>query len=237
MEKKLKYQLVANELKAKIQQEGYKVGDLLPSENNLCDSYQITRTTARKALDELMKEGYIIRQHGKGSVVIERRKTLGLLTLKGFSDATEEKVNTVYIQTPFITDWPLHHPFIESDEIVNLPCMSFERIRYVNDNPVMMEKNWFSAKPLKDIGNLDFTDGSFFKTLTQRYGIEIIGSQQEIKACMANDEVAKALEVAVGLPLVQVNVCFITSKPEFTIYAKLICNTEKYPIGNKFFKS
>ena len=72
----LKYQKIYSELKIQIQQGLYKSGDLLPSENELCSKYSITRTTSRKALDELFKEGFIEKKQGLGSVVIERRKSL-----------------------------------------------------------------------------------------------------------------------------------------------------------------
>ena len=72
-----KYKLIRDSLKKQIQLGEFKKGDFLPSENDLCQTFTITRTTARKALDELVKEGFIERQHGKGSRVIERRKTLG----------------------------------------------------------------------------------------------------------------------------------------------------------------
>src|SRR5665811_2262983 len=53
-----------------------------------------TRTTVRKALDELLKEGFIEKEHGKGSRVLERGKSLGLMSIKGFSGSTDYHVKT-----------------------------------------------------------------------------------------------------------------------------------------------
>lgn len=47
----LKYISVQNFLKEQIQQGIFRVGDFLPSENELCKRFSITRTTARKAFD------------------------------------------------------------------------------------------------------------------------------------------------------------------------------------------
>ena len=58
----------------------------MPSENDLSHQFKITRATVRQALEELVKEGYIEKRQGKGSVVISDRKTLGLLSFKGFSE-------------------------------------------------------------------------------------------------------------------------------------------------------
>ena len=67
--KTTRYRQVQEALKMQIQHGIYSVGSYLPSENELCVTYNITRTIARKALEELQKEGFIIRQHGKGSQV------------------------------------------------------------------------------------------------------------------------------------------------------------------------
>ncbi len=61
-----RYQEIQFMLKEKIQQGVYDIGDYLPSENELCNTYGITRTTVRKALDELLKEGFIEKKRGKG---------------------------------------------------------------------------------------------------------------------------------------------------------------------------
>ena len=47
----------------------YKEGDLLPSENELCVTHNLTRPTIRQALQELVNDGYIKKQQGRGSVV------------------------------------------------------------------------------------------------------------------------------------------------------------------------
>lgn len=100
-----RYKQIQEALKKQIQHAEYEVGDYLPSENELCTTYNITRTTARKALEELQKEGYIIRQHGKGSQVRERRESLGLLTVKGFSEAVDQHVKTEFLLSPHIGQW------------------------------------------------------------------------------------------------------------------------------------
>ena len=47
----------------------YKEGDLLPSENELCQLYGMTRPTVRQSLASLANDGYIRKHQGKGSIV------------------------------------------------------------------------------------------------------------------------------------------------------------------------
>jgi GntR family transcriptional regulator len=46
-----------------------KPGDKIPSENYLCDKYQISRTTARQAITELVNNGKVVRTQGRGTFV------------------------------------------------------------------------------------------------------------------------------------------------------------------------
>ena len=227
-----RYRQIYNILKSGIQQGNFAVGGFLPSENELCKTYSITRTTARKALDELLREGFIEKQHGKGSRVKERRKSLGLLTVKGFSEAVGENVKTTYLQRPTKISWPEDLPFPASTGELQHDCLYFERVRGVDDVPVMLESDWFSAKALPGFESCDFVEGSFFKTLSQKYLIEITSSEQELRALFADDKRAELLQIETGAPILRISIKFSTSNPDLNLYSYLFCNTEKYPIGN-----
>jgi len=230
-----RYRQIYSILKSGIQQGSYKIGNFLPSEHELCRTYKITRTTARKALDELLKEGFIEKEHGKGSRVKERRQSLGLLTVKGFSEAVGENVHTTFIQKPSLMSWPSDLPFPASENELDSKCIYFGRLRGVQDTAVMRECNWFSAQGLDGFLEGDFVDGSFFKTLSQKYFIEITGSEQELRALYADEECASLLKVDPQSPILCISIKFTTSNPLLNIYSNLYCNTEKYPIGNRYY--
>ncbi len=232
--KKPRYKEIHDMLKEKIQQGMYDVGDFLPSEHELCDAHSITRTTVRKALDELVNEGYIEKQHGKGSRVCERRQSLGLLNVKGFSEAAGGNVTTIFLQKPDIRKWGNEIVFPVSAKEKQDPCIHFERLRCVSEDPVMLENNWFSVEGLDGFCDTAFVDGSFFKTLSQKYLIEIRGSEQELRAEYANEKTAYLLKIKNHSPLLHISLKFHTSNSNLNIYAELYCNTEKYPIGNSY---
>ncbi len=231
----LKYISVQNFLKEQIQQGIFRVGDFLPSENELCKRFSITRTTARKALDELLKENFIEKQHGKGSRVIERRKSIGLLTVKGFSEVVGKNVKTIFLQKPVQQKCESGIVKLFKDENRTSDCWFFERLRYVGKTPVMIEKNWFSATALPNFADASFIENSFFKTLSHKYFIEIIGSSQEIRAEFANEKVSELLHIETHSPVLHISVQFKTSNENLTIYSELYCNTKEYPIGNSYF--
>ena len=229
-----RYLQIYGTMKERIQQGVYGVGSYLPSENELCNIYGMTRTTIRRALDELQREGFIVREHGRGSRVLERRQALGLLAVKGFSEAVGQDVRTRFLQTPVIGPWPSSLPWMPDEKERGAAAIFFERLRGVGTDPVMLESNWFSSDGLETILNTPFEEDSFFKTLSSRYLIEVTGSEQELRALHAEDKTAGLLKIKPGEPILHISIRFSTSRPRFFIYSILKCNTAKYPIGNVY---
>src|ERR1700712_5402210 len=101
------YKKVIEDLKSLIEKGEYKKGDLLPSENDLCRSYDTTRVTIRQALSALANMGYITRKHGKGSIVSEPKTGLGILSVSGVTAGIgTQKLTTSILQKPVKQDWP-----------------------------------------------------------------------------------------------------------------------------------
>ncbi len=68
------YQMIYTDLKKQIEQGHYEINDLLPTEKELSSLYSVSTITAKKALDLLKEEGYIVRKPRKGSIIISNRK-------------------------------------------------------------------------------------------------------------------------------------------------------------------
>ena len=64
------YQKIYDDLYMKIQSGYYKTGDLLPTEEQICEIYGVSRITATRALNDLKAKGFIERKKKKGSVVL-----------------------------------------------------------------------------------------------------------------------------------------------------------------------
>lgn len=63
---KAKYHDIYRDLKQKIEDEEYAYQDFLPSENSLIQTYHCSRNTIRRAISQLVSDGYVQTMQGKG---------------------------------------------------------------------------------------------------------------------------------------------------------------------------
>jgi DNA-binding GntR family transcriptional regulator len=231
------YRELLNSIKIQIINGFYKEGDLLPSEHELMDTHQVTRSTVRQALSELVNEDYIIKKQGLGSIVTNpRRRTLGLLSVKGFSEAVSDQkkaVKTVMIHKPHLQAWDENFFYPLSEVEKKAGCIYVRRLRCVEEEPVMLESTYIGNLNLPRFCALPFVNGSLFGTLNLRYQVEITHVEQDLRAVSADSELAKYLRVNEGSPLLHVYLKFHTSREHLFIYGSLLCNTLKYSIGNR----
>ena len=230
-----RYFLLQQNLKKQILSGFYKDGDLLPSENELSNYHKITRSTVRQALDNLVKEGYIIKRKGKGSIVRNKKTSLGLLSVKGFSDVVKGKkyeVRSEILEKPSIVPWPENFFYSVSNIEKQSGCIYLKRLRYVQDDPVMLEYTYLPDLNLPDFCQNPMVNSSLFDTLTKRYHVEILDVEQDLRAVLADNETARYLQIKANAPVLHVLLKFITDQPELKIYSQLLCNTEKYSVGN-----
>lgn len=82
----LLYEQIKMDIKQMIESEMIKQDEKLPNEMELCKHYNTSRITIRRAINELVQEGYVEKVHGKGTFVIGYKKPIHILDLKGFSE-------------------------------------------------------------------------------------------------------------------------------------------------------
>ena len=229
------YRQIQASLKEKITSGIYEEGGLLPSENDLCVEFNATRMTVRQALNELVREGYITRQHGKGSTISASRKSLGLLSLKGWTEvvvASDRHGKTLVLEGPVLkkledaafkplTDDEKHEEFI-----------FFKRLRLVEESPVMFEQTYIPNENLSNFIKEPLLEGSLFRTLLIRYQIDVQSMTQEVRAIAADKETASLLKIRTKSPVLHLLRKYKTSIDGFFLYSSIYCNTEKFAISS-----
>lgn len=213
----------------------YEEGSLLPSENELCAVHDLTRPTVRHALEALVRDGFIVKKQGKGSIVRKPPQDIGILSIAATSSAIgKQYLHTQILQKPQIKPWPSPFHFELSETEENFGCIYMERLRFVNEQPVFYDINHIPNINLPRFTSRTFENKSLFGILRTSYQIEIKGGEQKLKAIKANEKIGKLLRVKKGDPVLYVERKLSTNREGFHIYSTIYFNSEKHAIFGSF---
>ncbi|MGF1586237.1 MAG: GntR family transcriptional regulator [Bacteroidales bacterium] len=213
----------------------YNEGDLLPSENDLCSVYHLTRPTVRQALSALVQDGYIEKQQGKGSIVRKMPQGIGILSVSGTTTALKNKnLKTEIIDRPKIISWPEKFFFGLSELEIESGCIYMTRLRLLDDNPIFYDISYIPAINLPRFTSRNFTNRSLFDIMRESFQVEIKGGEQRIKAIEADLQKGDFLNVTPGHPILHMERKMTTNRQELNIYSSIYCNTTEHSIYGTF---
>ena len=81
-----RYYQLTEIIRERVRSGEWPPGTPIPSERELCEQYGISRMTARQSLTELVTEGLLYREQGKGTYVGRPKIAQQLLRLTGFTE-------------------------------------------------------------------------------------------------------------------------------------------------------
>ncbi len=196
------YEQLKQRLRAEIARGAYRPGDRLPAEPELVHMYGVSRITVRQALSDLEAEGLIVRRHGKGTFVAERRIAQELVRLTDFVEDMEQaglapSSRVLAILRDAATP--------EVALALGLPAQAevtrVDRLRLADDRPIAYDTTWL---PLRFGALLDANDlisETIYHILETRYQIPIVSGVFTIGAAAATDEQARFLDEKSAAPL------------------------------------
>jgi DNA-binding GntR family transcriptional regulator len=213
----------------------YKEGDLLPSENELCQLYGMTRPTVRQSLSTLAHDGYIRKYQGKGSIVNYLPREIGILSVSGTTSAVGDRnLKTKIIVKPVLMSWPDEFMFPLSELEKESGCIYMERIRLLANVPIFYDISYIANINLPRITSRQFENKSLFRILREQYNIEIKGGDQRIKAIPASAKISRFLNLKKDQPVLHLERKMETNNSGLFLYSSIFCNTEKYSIFGRF---
>jgi GntR family transcriptional regulator/GntR family frlABCD operon transcriptional regulator len=210
-------------------------GELLPSENTLCELFSVTRPTIRQALNLLENEGWIEKHQGKGSQVRKNAAGIGILSITGTTSALgRSNLKTHILVRPHSEEWPSPFMFTLSDWERSSGCISMERVRLVNERPIFYDHNFLPAMALPHFTARNMENRSLFEVLRKSYQIEIRGGEQRLRAIPAPENIRLALNIPEGHPVLHLQRRLFTNRPRIHIYSSLYCDTSDYALFGSF---
>lgn len=199
-------------LRDKIENGQWKPGEHLPSEEELCEEYKVSRITVRNALGRLELEGFINRSPGKGTIAaFPKVSELILISLTGSYASLNSggrRISTKVISAEVV------EPTMRVQKVLHLKekdkVSKIIRIRNLDDEPLFWTKGYVPYNLCPTFVNSDFEHHSFYEILEQDFGIIPHHSVRTIETELATSRDIDYLDIKSGTPLnVVTSVCYI----------------------------
>lgn len=220
---------LSNLLREHISSGIYRPGDLLPSENALCQTHDLTRPTVRQALQSLQNEGLIKKQRGKGSIVQKKKAGIGILSIHGTTDSLPAgALQTRVIDRPQIGDWTDETEFLPTESERAAACIRLTRLRLIDTIPVLHEITLLPDLDLPNFENLDLEDQSLFGVLRARYNLFVTGGEQKIAAIPADEDAQRLLDIPPDQPILHLQKKYETNRPDYHFYTTIRARTDHF---------
>ncbi len=195
------YEQLKDIIKQKIASGEFKPGEALPGERQLMDTYGVSRVTVRQTISELVNEGLLYRQHGRGTFVAPKRIERPLARLLGVAEElTLEglEVEIKVIKTGIQESTPEVRQELQLAESEPVFCVT--RLITAGQQPLLLDHSYFPQAIGQLLQNLDLSKDLIYTQL-ELYGYKISNGKQRISAGRASREEARYLQCNSGSPL------------------------------------
>lgn len=197
------YHRVAQHIGDAIERGDLVAGDRLDGEIGLAESLGISRATMRRAIEELVAQGVLARKHGFGTQVLSKPnlRSTGVRSLFDELAAAGRSPRSKVMRLEVVE---------AQDEVASAlevpagtPVTHLERIRYADEVPFAIMRNWIPASLIElDAGRIE--TGGLYEEL-RNSGIRMRVARQSIGAEAATAEQARLLDVSPGEPLLNIH--------------------------------
>lgn len=203
-----KYQAVRQHLLTRI--ATMEVGDRLPSEHQLCDEFGVSRITLRHAVDGLVLDGRLTREHGRGTFVSAPPADTR------FPERFADEVTGFFRQQTaaghHVRTRVLRQELGPADAAlaaelgigVGDTTVELVRLRYVNEQLHQHVVTWLPHERFPEVATHDFSSGSLYDFLRERYGVVLARNDLVVRVEEATPDVALNLDVDADLRLLSV---------------------------------
>lgn len=209
---KAKYEGIYHSIQKRIEAQDYPYQSLLPSENTLIEEYDCSRNTVRRALAELVADGYVQTMQGRGVRVIYQPVGKTTFTIGGIETfqetARRNRLHAVTKVTKFETVIADECFAAKSGFSVGDELWSIERVRYLDGKALILDVNYFLKEFVPGL-TPQIAASSIYDYIENTLGMQIITSKRRITVEHATARDEKLLDMGTyGCVAVVVNQTF-----------------------------
>jgi GntR family transcriptional regulator len=190
---------IHDDIKKRIENGEFKVGDRLPSERELSIEYGVSRMTLRQAITNLNNEGIVDRRTGAGTYIAEKTIIENMRGITSFSQLMTQMgrvPSTKFISYKLAKPTDIQAAALDlsiDDDIVVI-----ERIRLGDNEPIAYEIATLPAKIVENIRREELYTSLYKALENQGLRLDNASAQQEFNAKNADEQIAKNLGIKTG---------------------------------------
>lgn len=198
-----KYYQLKKDIIRRIEMEEYTPDGPIPSERELMGQHQVSRITVRKAIDELVVEGYLYKIQGKGTYVKTDEKSNDLFSLVSCTQAVCNMGMTPTKQVIMSRVLPSDRKRAKALNLADKErVFQLGRVLYANEEPLNYTLTYLPVKLFPGIEKHEFGQESLYQVLEDEYHVSITKARRTVEAVLVKDEIAEYLDIEQGMPVI-----------------------------------
>lgn len=222
-------------LKEKIETRELPVGSQIPTEDELCKTYDVSKATIRMAVADLVRIGYLKKQQGKGTFVKHSIPDLSI-TMK--TKLTEDMFGEGVSARKELLVKGIKEPpedvrtYLKAEgDIYYILCK-----RVVNSEPAYLEESFIPLESVPDIAEFEVCQTPFYEMVQQKSAKKIFKVVQMIEIAEMTDDAASILKTAVGTSVLLLHRLLVASDGSPIAYTRLMGCGRKYKIQTELIQ-
>jgi GntR family transcriptional regulator len=201
----------------------------LPSERELSEQYGLSRMMVRQSVTELVKEGLLYREQGKGTFIARPKITQQLLRLTGFTEDIKARSQRPTTKVLSAEMWATDSSVAENLRIKEGQLIfRLRRLRLADNEPLAVEMSLVNFIGCEKLLEEDLEQNSLYRLLETKYGLPPAEAEQELEAGLAREDEANLLKIEVGGPVLLTRRVTYTERGQPIEYAKSVYRGDKY---------
>ncbi len=194
-----KYYQLKEIIRDMVERDELGEGNPIPPERELCERFGISRMTARQAVVELVNEGLLYREQGRGTFVAGKKVQQEAERLRSFTEDMRERgleVSSTILEVEVESAGPVVARLLRvvpGEKIVRL-----RRVRSADGEPMALETSHLLHDVASVILDSDLSTHSLYDELRRKAGLKISRAEQSYEATLINELESEHLRVPSG---------------------------------------
>ena len=228
--KPAKYTVIKQYICENIESGEWPQNAKVPSENELTQKFDVSRMTARRALQELTEQGILVRSQGAGTFVATFKSQSSLLEIRNISDEISERGHQHKAKQLLLKSIAVSEELAILLNLKNNEHVFYSEIlHFENDEAIQLEQRYVNASLVPEYLLQDFTQITPHEYLSSV--APLTEATHEIEAILASSQICQQLEISANIPCLQVK-RRTWSKQGVVSFAILTSPGNKYRLGS-----